>query len=162
PPYGIAGAGIATSAAEIVALAYLLSVFHRHTGIRVSLHQIPRTLAAVGVMVAVWAALREESFFSQPRLIPTACAILVLSVTNFSELKNSGITRAGGDWVLIIDADERVPADLRREIELTTASATEDGFVVPCTNYFFGQKMHHGGWSPDEHIRLFRRGSALY
>lgn len=71
--------------------------------------------------------------------------------------------RASGDWILMIDADERVTPELRVEIE--RAVAADDRtivYAVPRLSFCFGRFIRHGGWYPDYVTRLYPRGRARY
>jgi glycosyltransferase involved in cell wall biosynthesis len=78
----------------------------------------------------------------------------------FAAQKNSAIAKASGDWILLLDADESLPAALCDEIRLSVrqAPAVVSGFAVPRMNYYFGRWIRHGGYWPDRKRRLFRRG----
>ena len=80
----------------------------------------------------------------------------------FGAQKNFALSLAQGDWVLSIDADERVSAALAREIEQAVADGGADGFEVPRLSSFVGREMRHSGWFPDYVLRLFRRGKARF
>jgi glycosyltransferase involved in cell wall biosynthesis len=80
----------------------------------------------------------------------------------FGPQKNRALALAGGDWVLSIDADERVTPQLREEIERTLAKPDCDAYEMPRLSSYLGQDMRHGGWWPDHVTRLFRRGSARF
>jgi glycosyltransferase involved in cell wall biosynthesis len=71
-----------------------------------------------------------------------------------------GFGLATGDWVLSLDADERIPAALAREIMQAIASGAHDGYRIPRLSEFCGRFMHHGGWRPDHTLRLGRRAKA--
>lgn len=79
---------------------------------------------------------------------------------SFSQLKNAALARASGDWVLVVDADERVTHSLREEI-IAAMDGPYDAYSVPRDNYFFGQRMEWGGW-PERMVRLFRGGIVSY
>jgi glycosyltransferase involved in cell wall biosynthesis len=81
--------------------------------------------------------------------------------SSFAEFKNAGIASCRNEWVLVVDADERVTADLAREIE-SALHADSDAFRVPIRNYFFGGEMRHGGWTSEHPVRLFRRGARYH
>ena len=68
-----------------------------------------------------------------------------------------GFSLAKSDWVLSLDADERIPAKLQAEIVAAIARATHDGYRIPRWSEFCGKVMHHGGWRPDRTLRLGRR-----
>lgn len=71
--------------------------------------------------------------------------------------------RATGDWIFMIDADERVTSGLRAEIERIVA-ADDRNLVgaVPRLSYCFGRFIRHGGWYPDCVVRLYPRLRAGY
>jgi glycosyltransferase involved in cell wall biosynthesis len=71
-----------------------------------------------------------------------------------------GFAMAKSDWVLSLDADERVPADLRAEILAAISTDAFDGYRLPRWSEFCGRVMHHGGWRPDYTLRLGRRAKA--
>jgi len=77
--------------------------------------------------------------------------------------KNRALDVATGDWVLCLDADERVSDRLRRELEhLLEHGTTHAAFSTPRRSSFCGRFMNHSGWWPDRIERLFRRGSARF
>jgi glycosyltransferase involved in cell wall biosynthesis len=79
----------------------------------------------------------------------------------FSEQKNFAVGMATGDWVLHIDADERVTEQLREEIIQTINSPNAcDGYHIPRVNHWLGHPIRHSGWYPDYVLRLFRKGKA--
>src|SRR5580700_4328027 len=80
----------------------------------------------------------------------------------FGAQKNLALSLAGGDWVLSIDADERVSAALARAIEDAVGRHGVDGYEIPRRSSFLGREMKHSGWSPDFVLRLFRRGRARF
>jgi glycosyltransferase involved in cell wall biosynthesis len=80
----------------------------------------------------------------------------------FGPQKNRALELAEGDWVLSIDADERVSPELADEIRATVAAGAADVYALPRLSYFLGRPMRHGDWWPDEIPRLFRRGKARF
>ena len=77
----------------------------------------------------------------------------------YAAQKNFGIEQAHGEWILSLDADEVVSAELRAEIEAVVAGggAGPDGYSVPRRNIFWDRWIRHGGLYPDWQLRLFRR-----
>lgn len=75
--------------------------------------------------------------------------------------KEVGRAAATGDWILSLDTDERVEADLRREVEAILergAAVEENGFLVPSRIVFLGRWIRSCGWYPRHQVKLFRRG----
>jgi len=68
------------------------------------------------------------------------------------------------DWVLSVDADERVTAALRAEIEALRAGGFGGarGCTIPRLTEYFGQFLHHGNAWPDRQIRLYDRRAARW
>jgi glycosyltransferase involved in cell wall biosynthesis len=78
------------------------------------------------------------------------------------EQKNFALDQATHDWVLAIDADERVSPDLRLEVEAALAAATADGYTMPRRTRYLGRWIRRGGWYPDRKLRLFRRSRGRW
>ncbi|MCF8476731.1 MAG: glycosyltransferase family 2 protein [Pseudolabrys sp.] len=82
--------------------------------------------------------------------------------SGFGAQKNFALAQAQGDWVLSIDADERVTPELARQIQRTIENANADGYEIARLSSFCGRQMRHSGWYPDYVLRLFRRGRARF
>lgn len=83
--------------------------------------------------------------------------------------KNFGFSKASCDWILSLDADERVSADLATEIKRHLASINDllppiqiNGYWMRRKNFVFGKWLQHGIWYPDRQLRLFRRGKGKF
>ncbi len=77
--------------------------------------------------------------------------------------KNWAIPQATHEWVLIVDADERVTEELAAEITRTIASPeARDGYAIRRRNFFLGREIRYSGWQHDWVTRLFRRDRARY
>ena len=77
--------------------------------------------------------------------------------------KNFALGQCQGDWILSLDADERVTEALRREIQATIQrNPPEAGFFLPRRNVFLGRWLRYGGFYPDWQLRLFRRGRGAF
>src|SRR5690606_27797859 len=79
--------------------------------------------------------------------------------TGFSDQKQFATDSAANDWVLSIDADERVSEPLRDEIKelLNAASRESTGYTIPRLSFYMGKPIRHSGWYPDRQLRLFDR-----
>lgn len=81
----------------------------------------------------------------------------------FAGQKNSAIEKASGDWVLQLDADERLESELVDEITTALSSSLDrQGFWIPRKNFFLGRWIRHGGFYPDPKLRLIRRGAGKF
>ena len=80
----------------------------------------------------------------------------------FGAQKNYALSLAQGDWVLSIDADERVTPELAREIRKAVEEGGADGYEIPRRSSFCGRMMRHSGWFPDRVLRLFRRDKGRF
>jgi len=81
----------------------------------------------------------------------------------FGPQKNRVLALATGDWVLSMDADERVTPELRKEIEsVVSGSVTRSCFAIPRSSWFCGRFIQHSGWTPDYVERLFKAGTARF
>ena len=97
--------------------------------------------------------------------IATAWGARVSQTTDwpgFGPQKNRALALATGDWVLSLDADERVTPQLAAEIIGAIASGRADAYELPRLTRFCGQWIRHCGWTPDRVLRLFRRGRASF
>ncbi len=96
----------------------------------------------------------------------TAGAVVVEhKFVDYSSQKNWGLDNLPftGDWIFILDADERITPALQREIiETLSKPVTADGYYVNRLMLFMGSEIRHGGYYPSWNLRLFRRGKARY
>ena len=81
------------------------------------------------------------------------------SVGYVEPVRNFAISKAKGEWVLILDADERVPDSLARKLlEIAQLETNAEVVAIPRKNIIFAKWMQHTGWWPDYHIRFFKKG----
>jgi glycosyltransferase involved in cell wall biosynthesis len=84
----------------------------------------------------------------------------------FGAQKNLIADRAAGEWILNIDADERVTDGLHAEIleavEGDGGDSGKDGYMVARKNYFAGRWIRRCGWWPDLNLRLYRKAKARF
>jgi glycosyltransferase involved in cell wall biosynthesis len=81
----------------------------------------------------------------------------------FGPQKNRALDLATSQWILSLDADERLTPALRSEI-LTVIQKNEqiDCYSIPRLSWYCGRFIQHAGWRPDNVTRLFRRGAARF
>lgn len=76
----------------------------------------------------------------------------------FAAQKQFATDAAENDWILSLDADERVSPALRKEIEeIRDDSPTADGYRIPRLSIYMNRPIRHSGWYPDRQLRLFDR-----
>ena len=79
------------------------------------------------------------------------------------EQKNFALQQGTGEWLLSVDADERVTPGLRAQIQDALKDAGGyDGFSMPRLSWYFGRWIRHSGWYPDRKLRLVRRGRGTW
>lgn len=76
--------------------------------------------------------------------------------------KNFGFTKAQGEWIISLDADERITKELSDEIKKAISSKEFNGFNLPRKNIIFGKWIQHSIWWPDHNLRLFRKGKGKF
>ena len=83
---------------------------------------------------------------------------------DFASQKNFAVSQAGREWILSLDADERVSAELAAEIPRTLAAAAPQtaAYRMPRWNFIFGRRMRFGGGGGDRPVRLFRREGTRF
>ncbi|MDX9924988.1 MAG: glycosyltransferase family 2 protein [Ignavibacteriaceae bacterium] len=76
----------------------------------------------------------------------------------FSEQRKYGNSKVRNEWVLALDADERVTPELKEEIlALLSFSPKYDSYYIPRRNYFLGKHITTCKWYPDYQLRLFKK-----
>ncbi|MCL4458612.1 MAG: glycosyltransferase family 2 protein [Chloroflexi bacterium] len=107
--------------------------------------------------------------------------VLQRHFVSFPEQRNAAMSLAAHQWVLFVDADERITPELASEIrmvlddedgagitagqcaEITTGQGERiAGYWIPRENIIWGKWIRYGGWYPDYQLRLLRRGWAKY
>lgn len=81
---------------------------------------------------------------------------------NYSTQRNAALSRVEAEWVLFVDADERVAPELAKEIRTTLQDPQASGYDIPRHNYIFGKLTRHTGWYPDYQTRLLKRDVVYY
>lgn len=79
--------------------------------------------------------------------------------------RNKGIEACTGDWILEVDADERVPASLGREIRAVIQAAAPGYFLIPFDNYVGDRLVKYGwgaAWGVSAAVRLFTPGAKIW
>lgn len=80
----------------------------------------------------------------------------------FGRQKNLIAGRAKNDWVLNVDADERITDDLKAEIEQVLYQGNCDGYYIPRKNFFGNKWIKYCGWYPDYNLRLYKKEKGQF
>ncbi len=78
----------------------------------------------------------------------------------YAKQKQMAVDLAKNEWVLILDADERVTPELMEEIKNSVSGNSFRGYYIPRKSFFLGKWVRHSGWWPDYVLRLFRKDSG--
>jgi len=81
---------------------------------------------------------------------------------NFANQRNFALEKVQTEWVLLIDADEKVTSELASEIKQKVRESQWDGFWIPRRNFIFGKWIQHSGWYPDDQLHLFKTKKGKY
>lgn len=79
---------------------------------------------------------------------------------NFHINKQKAIEKSTSEWILQLDADERVSKELAMEIKRAVKNSENNGFWISRKNYFLGKALMKGGQFPDYTVRLYRKGKG--
>ncbi|GAB6137357.1 glycosyltransferase family 2 protein [Halanaerobaculum tunisiense] len=81
---------------------------------------------------------------------------------DFASQRNFGLDQLESDWVLVVDADERVTSELQQEVLDKLSNPQAKGYKIPRKNYFLGDWIKYCGWYPDHTLRLFKVADNRY
>jgi glycosyltransferase involved in cell wall biosynthesis len=89
---------------------------------------------------------------------PRATRVEIREWPGYGAQKNHAASLASHDWILSIDADERVSPELAREIRgVTSAESAIAGYRIPRVAHYLGQWIRGTDWYPDYQLRLYDR-----
>jgi len=80
----------------------------------------------------------------------------------FGPLKNFAVSKTSNEWVLNIDADERVSDELKDEICALQAAPDVAAYSISFHNFFMKSRLRFGGLGGEKHIRLFNKNAACF
>src|SRR3989304_3531712 len=87
--------------------------------------------------------------------------IFEVDLQDFAAIRNLGFEKAKGEWVLFVDADERVLEPLKKEIEVMISFSDLSAYAISRRNVVFGSEVKYGPFWPDWVIRLLKRSDFL-
>lgn len=77
-------------------------------------------------------------------------------------LRNYAISKVSGDWVLVLDPDEKISESLIQKLKVVIKEDNYTAVNIPRKNIFFGKWIKHTNWWPDRHIRFFKNGKVKW
>lgn len=127
---------------------------------------LPECLASLGLVSEV-VVVDSGSSDGTIQIAESAGARIVVTDDwpGFGAQKQRALDLARGEWVLSIDADERLTPALSDTINKVMASSPDQvptGFEIPRHNYFLGKRLRFGGWGHDFVLRLARRSKCRF
>ncbi|MCL0085272.1 glycosyltransferase family 2 protein [Thermodesulfovibrionales bacterium] len=90
------------------------------------------------------------------------CRVFVEDWKGYGPQRNSAIGKCKHDWVLVIDADERVPLETKKAIFNILKNPTANAYNFPRKNFFRNRWIKHCGWWPDRDTRLINKQYCKY
>ena len=126
-----------------------------------------RTIKKVLAAVAGWAdeiVVVDSGSTDQTLAIADTfgCKIIYRKFDGFGTQKHFAVEQAKNDWIFIVDADEIVSDELKKEIDKTLQNTDYQGFMIPNTLVFLGETMRYGREYKMPHLRLFNRKFGNY
>lgn len=87
------------------------------------------------------------------------CEVFIEPWQGFGPQKQFAIDKCRNKWILVLDADERIPQETALTIKniVSNDSGSAAGYSFPRKNYFQGRWIRHSGWWPDRIVRLFQK-----
>lgn len=127
--------------------------------------RLSKTLASVSFADEI--IVVDNSSIDRTPLIAKEYTKRIYTRPNYAMLninKNFGFTKASGDWILCLDADETVTPELAKEIKsaISNKQLAISGYWIPRKNIIFGKWIRHSIWWPDYQLRLFKNGKGKF
>lgn len=128
------------------------------------IHNIEAVIASVNFAdeILVVDSLSTDGTFEKAQELATK--VIRRDYQYSASQKNWAIPQAKYEWILLVDADERVTPELKQEI-LTILKNPDPNIVaykIGRINHFMGERVHHSGWRNDKVTRLFKRDFCKY
>jgi len=77
-------------------------------------------------------------------------------------IRNWGVEKAAGDWILVLDPDERIPKTLSQKLKSIVQEGKFGAVSIPRKNIIFTKWIRHTNWWPDYQIRFFKKGEVSW
>lgn len=103
--------------------------------------------------------------FSQDKTVEICkrygCQIFQREFKNYSDARNFAKEKAKGNWLLYLDADERVGEELKNSILKNIGKTDKSGYRIKRKNNFLGIWMKSGGWENEYLLRLMKKNKLI-
>jgi len=97
------------------------------------------------------------------RRAPERCRLIEREFVGYGDFKNWAMDQARHDWVLHLDADERLTNEIKQEIDKTLShDSPYAGYRIRFQSYFLGRPIRHCGWNRHRVIRLMRKSLCRF
>lgn len=125
---------------------------------------LPRALTSIKNLADEIVVIDQGSTDNTPKIAKEFGAkIFKHKPVNYVELtRNFAVSKAAGEWILILDPDEEIGKELALEIKKVIKANKADYFRIPRKNVVFGKWLQHSRWWPDYNIRLFKKGKVSW
>lgn len=80
----------------------------------------------------------------------------------YANQKNFGNGLCTGEWILSLDADERITQQLSDAIRKAIGEGKHSAYRIPILDFMFGKWIEHGGWDRQLHTRLYMKDKASW
>ncbi|MBZ0285898.1 MAG: glycosyltransferase family 2 protein [Anaerolineae bacterium] len=112
--------------------------------------------------IIVFDSFSEDATVELARI--AGAEVIQRTFDDYARQRNAALEAVQGqaDWVLFVDADERVTPELAVEVRTVISQTAYAGWRIPRYNYIFGKLTLGAGWYPDYQTRLLRVGGAHY
>lgn len=109
-----------------------------------------------------WVVVDSGSTDGTPELCRSRATVLVTDWPGDGPQKNRAIALTTHEWILCLDADERVTPSLAKEIQHIIHNTDCAGFEIPYRSTYCGKTIRFGDWRGEKHLRLFRKDSGQF
>ncbi len=119
-----------------------------------------RSVSFADDIVVVDAESRDTTVLKAKKFTPK---VFIRPWLGFASAKRFAVQQTKHDWILWLDADERVTPELAGEIEkILSTNPQRSAFTVARRAYFLGKWIQHSGWYPGRVARLFHKERAVF
>ena len=125
---------------------------------------LPRAVKSVSGLADEIVVVDTESTDSTAKVARSlGCKVYRHPNTRYVEpVRNFSVSKAAGDWILVLDADEEVPPSLAAFLRDQIQADAADYFRIPRKNLIFGRWIRSAHWWPDYVYRLFKKGHVVW